>query len=93
MVSKELTREISKAAIAEVKQPRNLNLGTNFETISRQKPFTSNVKSPNVINVIGKDINSRIGFMVIFTRASTNAAMIAVIKSSIVKSLVRRPTA
>jgi len=76
-----------------VKQPCNLNLGTNLETISRQNPFTKKVNKPKVINVIGKEINSRTGFMVTLTRASTNAAMIAIKKSSIVKSFVRRPTA
>jgi hypothetical protein len=84
---------ISKAAIAEVKQPLSLNLGTSLETISRQNPLIKNVNKPKVINVIGNEMNSRTGLIVMLTKANTRAAIIAAKKLSISKSPVRRPTA
>jgi len=84
---------ISNAAIAEVKQPFNLNLGTSLATISRHSPFTKNVNKPKVRNVIGNEMNTRTGLIVILTRAKTNAAIIAEKKFSISKSPVRLPTA
>ena len=76
-----------------MKQPCNLNLGTSLATISRQNPFTKKVNKPKVINVIGNEMNTRIGFIVMFTRANTNAAIMAEKKLSISKSPVRLPTA
>ena len=84
---------ISNAAIADVKQPFNLNLGTSLATISRQSPFTKNVNKPKVRNVIGNEMNTRTGLIVILTRANTNAAIMAEKKLSISKSPVRLPTA
>ena len=84
---------ISNAAIAEVKQPFNLNLGTSLATISRQNPFIKNVNIPKVINVIGNEMKTSTGLMVIFTNANTRAATMAAKKLSITKSPVRRPTA
>lgn len=71
----------------------NLNFGTSLATISRQSPFTKNVNKPKVINIIGNEMNARTGFIVMLTRANTNAAIIAAKKLSISKSPVRRPTA
>ena len=84
---------INSAAIAAVKQPFNLNLGTNFATMSRQNPFTNKENKPRVRNVIGNEMNTSIGFIVTFTKASTNAVTIAAKKSSITKIPVSRPTA
>ncbi len=84
---------ISNAAIAAVKQPLNLNLGTSLETISRQNPLTKNVNKPKVINVIGNEMKSRTGFIVMLTNANTRAATMAAKKLSITKSPVRCPTA
>jgi len=69
-----------------------LNLGTSLATISRQNPFTKKVNKPNVKNVIGNEMNTRTGFIVMLTRAKTNAAIMAEKKLSILKSPVRRPT-
>jgi len=62
-------------------------------TISRQSPFTKNVNKPKVRNVIGNEMNTRTGLIVILTRANTNATIMAEKKLSISKSPVRRPTA
>ena len=76
-----------------MKQPCNLNLGTSLETISRQNPLIKKVNNPKVINVIGIEMKFRTGFIVMLTSANTSAAAMAVKKLSIIKSLVRRPTA
>jgi len=84
---------INSAAIAAVKQPFNWNLVTNLATMSKQNPFTKKENKPNVRNVMGNERNTSIGFTVTFTKANTKAVIIAVKKSSILKSPVRRPTA
>ncbi len=84
---------ISNAAIADVKQPFNLNFGTSLATISKQKPFIKNVNKPKVMNVIGNEMKTSTGLMIKFTSANTSAATIAAKKLSITKSPVRRPTA
>ena len=89
---KVLTSEISNAANEAVKQPFTLNFGTSLETVRRQKPFTKKVKIPNVIKVIGNEMNSRIGFKVTLIRAKTKVTMIAVEKLSISKRFVSLPT-
>jgi len=84
---------INNAAIVAVKQPFNLNLGTNLATISRHNPLTKKENKPNERNVMGNEMNISIGFIVTFTKARTKAVTIAVGKSSIPKRPVRRPTA
>ena len=78
--------------MAELRHPAILNLGTRAETMIKHNPFTKSRKIPNVRIVNGKVNNTNTGRIITLTKARTTAVMIAVIKSSITKSLVILPT-
>jgi hypothetical protein len=76
-----LVKDIKKAAAAADKQPLTLNFGTRDATIIRENPLIMNRKSPRVIIVMGRVRRTNTGLIIIFTKASSKAEIIAVTKS------------
>ena len=69
-------------AIAAVKQPSTLNLGTILETMIRHNPLIKNKKSPKV-KIVGIIVrNIKIGLTTALTKARIIAAINAVKKPS-----------
>ena len=78
--------------MAELRHPAILNLRTRAEMMIKHNPFTKSRKIPSVRIVNGKVNNTNTGRIIKLTKARTRAVIIAVKKSSTMKSFVILPT-